>query len=112
LPFLSEAQNRWAHTPAGTKALGGPEHVKEWESVTDYSKLPERKGDRMGNCPHCGAKPEHWMQSAIKRPGSLTRAARAHGVSKLEEARKEAHSTDPHIRGRGILGERLIKKTI
>lgn len=43
MSFKSEAQNRWAHTPAGVKALGGPEKVKEWEKATDYSKLPEKK---------------------------------------------------------------------
>jgi hypothetical protein len=53
-----------------------------------------------------------FLQKAIKHPGALTAAAKAHGVSKLEEAKKEAHSKNPHIRGRGLLGERLIKKTI
>jgi len=43
MAFKSKAQNAWAHTPAGTKALGGKKAVKEWESATDYSKLPERK---------------------------------------------------------------------
>lgn len=43
MPFLSKKQNAWAHTAAGTKALGGTAKVKEWESATDYSKLPERK---------------------------------------------------------------------
>lgn len=51
MPFKSKAQNAWAHTPAGTKALGGKDSVKEWESATDYSKIPykvahsERKKD-------------------------------------------------------------------
>lgn len=39
--FKSKAQNAWAHTPAGTKALGGKKKVKEWESKTDYENLPE-----------------------------------------------------------------------
>lgn len=42
MPFESQAQNRWAHTPAGTQALGGAAKVKEWEKATDYSHLPER----------------------------------------------------------------------
>ena len=41
MPFRSKAQNAWAHTPAGEKALGGAAKVKEWEHATDYSKLPE-----------------------------------------------------------------------
>jgi len=40
MPFESKAQNAWAHTPEGTKALGGKENVKEWEHATDYSHLP------------------------------------------------------------------------
>ena len=43
MPFLSKKQNAWAHTPAGTEALGGESKVKEWESATDYSTLPTRK---------------------------------------------------------------------
>ena len=41
MPFESMKQNAWAHTPAGTKALGGKVNVKEWESKTDYSHLPK-----------------------------------------------------------------------
>ena len=44
MPFKSKAQNAWAHTAAGTKALGGAAKVKEWEGATDYSHLPARKG--------------------------------------------------------------------
>ncbi len=43
MPFESKAQNAWAHTEAGTKALGGKEKVKEWEKATNYSNLPARK---------------------------------------------------------------------
>lgn len=43
MPFLSKAQNAWAHTPRGTKVLGGPAKVKEWEGETNYSALPEHK---------------------------------------------------------------------
>jgi len=42
MPFESSAQNRWGHTPAGIKALGGKAKVKEWEQATDYSHLPEK----------------------------------------------------------------------
>ncbi len=48
MPFLSLKQNAWGHSPEGVKALGGPEKVKEWESATDYSNLPERKKNTMG----------------------------------------------------------------
>ncbi len=49
---------------------------------------------------------------AIKHPGALDAAADRHGVSHLQEAEKESHSSNPHIRSRGALGIRLIKKTI
>lgn len=44
MPYQSRAQQGWAHTPAGTKALGGPEKVKEWDEATKghYGSLPER----------------------------------------------------------------------
>ena len=48
----------------------------------------------------------------IKHPGALTAAAKKHGVSKLQEAEKESHSSNPHIRSRGNLGKRFIKKEI
>ena len=40
MPFKSEAQRKWAHTPAGTKALGGKKAVAEWEAATGNKKLP------------------------------------------------------------------------
>lgn len=53
-----------------------------------------------------------WIQRAVKHPGALTAAAKRHGVSKLQEAEKESHSSNPHVRARGNLGKRFIKKTI
>ena len=53
-----------------------------------------------------------WLSGAIHHPGALTKAASEHGVSKLQEAEKESHSDNPHIRGRGQLGVRLIRKQI
>ena len=47
-----------------------------------------------------------WLGGAVKKP-ALTGAAKAHGVSKLQEAERESHPKDP--RGRGALGMRLIK---
>lgn len=55
---------------------------------------------------------DKWIQGAVKHPGALTRAAKAHGVGKLEEAKREAKSPNKHIAARGRLGERFIKKTI
>jgi hypothetical protein len=57
-------------------------------------------------------KPKNWIAGAVKRPGALTAEAQASGRSKLEQAKVDAKSSDPHKRGRGLLGERFIKKTI
>ena len=42
MSFVSKSQSRWAHTPEGTKALGGAAKVKEWEGATDYKHLPQK----------------------------------------------------------------------
>lgn len=44
MPYKSIAQQGWAHTPAGMKALGGASKVAEWDSASKGMKLPERKG--------------------------------------------------------------------
>lgn len=59
-----------------------------------------------------GRKPKKWIGNAVKHPGALTEAAARHGVSKLQEAERESHSDDPHIRSRGLLGKRFIQKKI
>lgn len=52
---------------------------------------------------------DKWIGGAVKHPGALTRAAQQAGRSKLQEAEAESHSSNPHIRARGLLGKRLIK---
>lgn len=42
MPFVSRQQQKWGNSPAGVKALGGPEKVAEWNSSTAGSKLPKR----------------------------------------------------------------------
>lgn len=42
MPFVSTQQRKWAHTKAGTKALGGKKAVAEWERATGDRKLPKR----------------------------------------------------------------------
>ncbi len=48
MPIRSKAQNAWAHTPAGLKALGGKKKVKkEWEVFgAAFQALPEHVGDK------------------------------------------------------------------
>jgi len=40
-PFKSIAQERWAYSKEGTKALGGKKKVAEWQKETP-KKLPKR----------------------------------------------------------------------
>ena len=49
MPFKSEAQRRWAHTKAGTRALGGKKAVAEWERATGDRKLPKYAPKKRGN---------------------------------------------------------------
>lgn len=43
MPFKSRAQQRWAHTIQGEKALGGPAKVHEWDEATKghFGSLPQ-----------------------------------------------------------------------
>lgn len=50
----------------------------------------------------------NWIKKAIRHPGALTAAAKRSGRSKKQEAEKESHSSNPHIRARGILGKRFM----
>lgn len=43
MPFISQAQRKWAYTKEGTKALGGKQAVAEWEKATGDRKLPKYK---------------------------------------------------------------------
>lgn len=42
MPYKSSQQQRWAHTQAGLKALGGASKVAEWDAESKGMKLPER----------------------------------------------------------------------
>jgi hypothetical protein len=42
MPYVSDAQRRWAHTATGVKALGGKSKVREWDNASRGKKLPER----------------------------------------------------------------------
>jgi hypothetical protein len=46
MPFVSDAQRRWAHTKTGQQALGGPAKVSEWDQASKGKKLPERVGPK------------------------------------------------------------------
>jgi len=42
VPYVSRAQQDWAHTPEGEKALGGPSKVAEWDEASKgQTNLPE-----------------------------------------------------------------------
>lgn len=43
MPFVSQKQRAWGHTPSGEKALGGAEAVAEWDRATGNKPLPDYK---------------------------------------------------------------------
>jgi hypothetical protein len=47
MPYASDRQRRWAHSPTGVKALGKAK-VKEFDNATKGKKLPERAKGRKG----------------------------------------------------------------
>lgn len=42
MPYKILSQERWAHTPAGRKALGGASKVKEWDKASKGLRLPKK----------------------------------------------------------------------
>jgi hypothetical protein len=48
MPFKSVQQEKWAYTPAGTRALGGKAKVAEWQSATNQKALPEKAPKKKG----------------------------------------------------------------
>lgn len=96
MPFVSLAQERWAHTPEGEKALGGPGKVAEWDAATKGRSLPMRSTTRnkaAALVSHAAKHPSkrHWQKGAVKRPGALTRKATAAGQSPMGYARAHYH---------------------
>lgn len=47
MPWRSDQQRKWGHTPEGEKALGGPAKVAEWDRATKGMSLPHRVGSNM-----------------------------------------------------------------
>ena len=93
MPFKSRAQQRWAHSPTGEKALGGASAVHEWDSATDFSDLPERVD--LG----------HKGSFSVKK-GALHEMLHIPQGEKIgqERMRKAAHSSNPLLRKRAISG--------
>jgi hypothetical protein len=42
MPWKSKQQQKWGHSSAGQKALGGKGNVAEWDSATNFSSLPKK----------------------------------------------------------------------
>ena len=76
MPFRSKKQNAWAHTEAGMEALGGPSKVKEWESDTDYSSLPEKVESGAGDANETPKKTKKFSYAPQKTRAGYTKAQR------------------------------------
>jgi len=97
MPFVSRAQQRWGHTAAGEKALGGPAAVAEWDSATKGEKLPARVKPTTHNSPPSLAEfasnngsPSN-RQNLNPAPGQLTFAQ----SEALSKARPQDWRTNP-----------------
>ena len=55
------------------------------------------------------AEKKGWISKAIKHPGIEKDRAKRNGISTHEQLEKDAHSTNPTLRGRGNLGLRFEK---
>lgn len=99
MPWLSRKQQAWGHTPEGEKALGGPEAVREWDSATDFSHLPERSMVTHEVTGRGG-------KSFKVKEGSLHRMLHIPQDEKIGEARMEKaeHSRNPTLRRKAISG--------
>jgi hypothetical protein len=42
MPWKSQAQRSWGHSPEGLKALGGKKAVEEWDRETAGKSIPHR----------------------------------------------------------------------
>ena len=54
-----------------------------------------------------GGKKKGWISKAIKHPGIEKERAKENGVSTHVQLEKDAHSSNPTLRGRGNLGLRF-----
>ena len=48
MPFKSRQQQKWGHTAAGIKALGGASKVHEWDQATKGIKIPAKAPTELG----------------------------------------------------------------
>jgi len=48
-----------------------------------------------------------WIAGVIKHPGREKKRAEEHGISTHEQMERDAHSSNPSLRGAGKLGLRL-----
>jgi len=76
-PYASDAQRKWAHTEAGTKALGGKAAVHHWDEETKGKSLPEHvsKGDLNKKYEGFKAVEEHAKESGARDPAAVAAAA-------------------------------------
>lgn len=78
MPYKSEAQQAWAHTPSGMKALGGADKVHEWDEATKrqpggFSALPKRVPKRAGDPPGANLRMRPSVAPGFIRPVSPVR---------------------------------------
>lgn len=111
-PYVSDAQRRWAHTDAGTKALGGESKVHEWDESSKGRDLPEhvKKDEKLAAKVKQNAKyPPMHVQRGVRVAGhpdpgrSLSSYDLERGKATANPAHKQIHQSNARFLSRDNL---------
>ena len=104
MPYKSEKQRRWAHTPSGKEALG-PEGVKEWDEASKGKDLPEEAQAGKGPTRRQGSgQKEPESSKIVKRAGrelgkNMKRRGGFHGEKGYNRKEKHKKGSDDEMLG-------------
>lgn len=98
MPYVSGAQRGWAHTPAGTKALGGPSKVAEWDHASKGQHVPGHVGGSAVNKGYQSA-----TQSFAKGGAVLGKESRF--MKTPDEFRDDKSNATDETWGKGMKGD-------
>lgn len=87
-PYASDAQRRWAHSPAGEKALGGKAAVHHWDKESKGKDLPEHVEKADSVRPDAG-----WGKVTIKDTAAQPKISKPAPVAK--PAMQKSNEKDP-----------------
>ena len=114
MPYKSEKQRRWAHTPSGKEALG-PEGVKEWDKASKGKDLPEESAEEAtsGKGPTRTQGPGKSLPKAVKDARRVGRevhkdvSQKGSGFHSSQKGDKGYTRKEKHKKSDETLGEEL-----